>query len=115
MKNARSELVEIYVNVAFLIFRGHRKKLKFFSDYFSTQHLIFAQIINAFELWCWRESLGLQEVETQSILKKITPEYSLEGLMLKVKLQYFGNLMHKTDSLEKALMLRKIEGRRRRG
>ena len=73
------------------------------------------QRINAFELWCWRESLGLQEVETQSILKKITPEYSLEGLMLKLKLQYFGHLKGRTDSLEKTLMLGKIEGRRRRG
>ena len=66
------------------------------------------QRIDAFELWCWRRS-------NQSILKKISPEYSLEGLMLKLKLQYFGHLMQRTDSLEKTLMLAKIEGWRRRG
>ena len=71
--------------------------------------------IDAFELWCWRGSHGLQEVQTQSNLKKISPEYSLEGLMLKLKLQYFGYLMHKTNSLEKALMLGKTEGRRGSG
>ena len=63
--------------------------------------------IDAFELWCWRW--------TQSILKEISPEYSLEGLMLKAKLQYSGHLMWRTDSLEKTLMLEKIEGMRRRG
>ena len=71
------------------------------------------------ELWridaFWRGSHGLQEVQTQSNLKKISPEYSLEGLILKLKLHYFGYLMHKTDSLEKALMLGKMEGRRGRG
>ena len=61
------------------------------------------------------ESLGLQLLANQSILKEISPEYSLEGLILKLKLQYFGNLVQRTDSLEKTLMLRKIEGRRRRG
>ena len=75
--------------------------------------------IDAFELWCWRRLLrvlGLQGNQTsQSILKEISPEYSLEGLMLKLKLQYFGHLMQRTDSLEKTLMLGKIEGRRRRG
>ena len=75
--------------------------------------------IDAFELWCWRRLLrvlGLQGNQTsQSILKEISPEYSLEGLMLKLKLQYFGHLMLKTDSLEKTLMLGKIESRRRRG
>ena len=70
------------------------------------------QRINAFELWCWRESLGLQEVETQSILKKITPEYSLGGLMLKF--QYFGHVIRRTDSLENTLMLGKIKAGRRR-
>ena len=75
--------------------------------------------IDAFELWCWRRLLrvlGLQGNQTsQSILKEISPEYSLEGLMLKLKLQYFGHLMQRTDSLEKTLMLGKIEGGRRRG
>ena len=73
--------------------------------------------IDAFELWCWRRlesPLDCKEIH-QSILKEISPEYSLEGLMLKLKLQYFGHLMWRTDSFEKTLMLGKIEGRRRRG
>ena len=78
------------------------------------------QKIEAFELWCWRRLLRVPETakrSNQSILKKINPEYSLEGLMLmlKLKLQYFGQLMRRTDSLEKTLMLGKIEVRRRRG
>ena len=71
---------------------------------------------DAFELWCWRRLLGVPWTarrSNQSILKEISPEYSLEGLMLKLKLQYFGHLMRRTDSLEKTLMLRKIEGERR--
>ena len=74
--------------------------------------------IDAFELWCWRRLLRVPWTarrSNQSILKEISPEYSLEGLMLKLKLQYFGHLMQKTYSLEKTLMLGKIEGRRRRG
>ena len=74
--------------------------------------------IDAFELWCWRRLLRVPWTargSTQSILKEISPEYSLEGLMLKLKLQYFGHLMWRTDSFEKALMLGKIEGSRRRG
>ena len=74
--------------------------------------------IDAFELWCWRRLLRdpwTARRSNQSILKEISPEYSLEGLMLKLKLQYFGHLMRKTDSLEKTLMLGKIEGGRRRG
>ena len=74
--------------------------------------------IDAFKLWCWRRLLRIPWTarrSNQSILKEINPEYSLEGLMLKVKLQYFGHLMWRTDSLEKTLMLGKIEGRRRRG
>ena len=74
--------------------------------------------INAFELWCWRRLLRVPWTarrSNQSILKGINSEYSLEGLMLKVKLQYFGHLMLKTDSLEKPPMLGKIEGGRRRG
>ena len=73
--------------------------------------------IDAFELWCWRRLLRVSWTarrSNQSILKEISPEYSLEGLMLKLKLQYFGHLMWRTDSLEKTLMLGKIEGRRRR-
>ena len=75
------------------------------------------QRIDAFELWCWRRLLRVPWTarrSNQSILKEMSPEYSLEGLMLKPKLQYFGHLMRKTDSLEKTLMLGKIEGRRRR-
>ena len=74
--------------------------------------------IDAFELWCWRRLLRVPWTarrSNQSILKQISPEYSLEGLMLKLKLQYFGQLMQRTDSLEKTLMLGKIEGGRRRG
>ena len=74
--------------------------------------------IDAFELWCWRRLLRVPWTTRRSnlsILKEISPEYSLEGLMLKLKLQYFGHLMRRADSLEKTLMLGKIEGRRRRG
>ena len=74
--------------------------------------------IDAFELWCWRRLLRVPWTarrSKQSILKDISPKYSLEGLMLKLKLQYFGHLMRRADSLEKTLMLVKIEGRRRRG
>ena len=74
--------------------------------------------IDAFELWCWRRLLRVPWTvrrSNQSILKEISPEYSLEGLMLKLKLQYFGHLMRRADSLEKTLMLGKAEGGRRRG
>ena len=79
------------------------------------------QRIDAFELWCWRRLLrvfgdsGTARRSNQSTLKEISPEHSLEGLMLKLKLQYFGHLMQRTDSLEKTLILGKIEGRIRRG
>ena len=76
------------------------------------------QRIDAFELWCWRRFLRVTWTarrSNQSILKEISPEYSLEGLMLKLKLQYFGHLIRRADSLGKTLMLGKIEGRRRRG
>ena len=75
------------------------------------------QRIDAFELWCWGRVLRVPRTtrrSNQSILKEISPEYSLEGLMLKLKLQYFGHLMGRTDSFKKTLMLGKIEGRRRR-
>ena len=78
--------------------------------------------IDAFELWCWRKLLRVpwtvpwfDRISNQSILKKISPEYSLEGLMLKLKLQYFDHLMQRADSLVKTLMLGNIEGRRSRG
>ena len=74
--------------------------------------------IDAFELWCWRRLLRVPWTarrSNQSILKEISPGISLEGMMLKLKLQYFGHLMERVDSLEKALMLGKIEGRKRRG
>ena len=76
------------------------------------------QRIDAFELWCWRKPLRMPWTarrSNHSILKEISPEYSLEGLILKLKLQYFGHLIGRTDSLEKTLMLGKIEGGRRRG
>ena len=76
------------------------------------------QRINDFELCCWRRLMRVPWTarrSNQSILKEINPDYSLEGLMLKLQLQYFGHLMRRTDSLKKTLMLRKIEGRKRRG
>ena len=76
------------------------------------------QRTDAFELWCWRRLLKFPWTarrSNQSIVKKISPEYSLEGLMLKLKLQYFDHLMRRTDSFEKTLVLGKIEGKRRRG
>ena len=76
------------------------------------------QRIDGFELWCWRRFLRVPwtaRVSNQSILKEISPEYSLEGLMLKLKLQSFGHLMQRADSLEKTLLLGKIEAKRRRG
>ena len=76
------------------------------------------QRIDAFELWCWRRLLRVpwtSRRSTQSILKEISPECSLEGLMLRLKLQYFGHLMRRIDSLEKTLMMGGIGGRRRRG
>ena len=74
--------------------------------------------VNAFKLWCWRRLLrvpGTAKRSNQSVLKEVNTEYSLEGLMLKLKLQYFGRLMRRADSLEKTLMLGKINGKRRRG
>ena len=74
--------------------------------------------IDAFELWCWRGSLRVPRIarrSNQSILKEISPEYSLEGLVLKLKLQYFGHVFRRIDSLEKTPMLKRIEGGRRRG
>ena len=76
------------------------------------------QRIDAFELWCWRRLLRVPWTarrSNQSNLREISPEYSLEGVMLKLKLQYFGHLMQRTNPFEKTLMLGKIEGRRRRG
>ena len=76
------------------------------------------QRTDAFELWCWRRLLRVPWTawrSSQSILKEMSPDYSLDRLMLKLKLQYFGHLMRRTDSLEQTLMLGKIEGRRRRG
>ena len=116
--------------------RHHIKKLRhyFANKHLSSQAIVFPVVtygcdswtikkaehwrIDAFELWCWRRLLRVPWTArslNQSILKDIIPEYSLEGLMLKLKLQYFGHLMWRTDSLEKPLMLEKIEGRRRRG
>ena len=87
--------------------------LSFFRTIKKTEH----QRIDAFELWCWRRLLKVPWTarrSNQSILKEISPEYSLKGLMLKLKLQYFGHMM-RTDSMEKTMLLGKIEGGRRRG
>ena len=76
------------------------------------------QRVDAFEMWCWKRLLGVPWTarrSNQSVLKEISPEYSLEGLMLKLKLQYFGHLIQRADSLEKTLILGKTEGRSRRG
>ena len=89
--------------------------LFFFSEWIKKAE---CQRIDAFELWCWRRLLSVPwtaRISNQSILKEISPECSLEGLMLKLKLQYFGHLMRTADSFVKTLMLGKIEGRRRRG
>ena len=99
--------------------RQHIKKQRHYFDNKgpSSQSYVFPRI-DAFEMWCWRRLLRVPWIarrSNQSILKEINPQYSLEGLMLKLKLQYFGHLMQRTDSLEKPLMLGKIEGRRRRG
>ena len=83
-----------------------------------TPKIVKRQRIYVFDLWCWRRLLRAPWIArryNQSILKEISPAYSLKGLILKLKLQYFGHLMRRTDSLEKTLMLGKIEGRRRRG
>ena len=83
-----------------------------------TIEIVECRRIDAFELWCWRRFLRVlwtARRSNQSILKETSPEYSLEGLMLKLNLQYFGHLMQRADSLEKTLMLGKIEGRRRMG
>ena len=80
--------------------------------------MLSAKELVLFELWCWRRLLRVPWTarrSNQSILKEVSPDYSLEGLMLKLKLQYFGHLMRRADSLEKTVMLGKIEGRRRRG
>ena len=83
-----------------------------------TLYTFIAPRLDAFELWCWRRLLRAPWTarrSNQSILKEISPGYSLEGLMLKLNLQYFGHLMQRANSFEKTLMLRKIDGRRRRG
>ena len=90
-------------------------KLQYFGHLMQTDE---HQRIHAFELWCWRRLLRVPWTtrrSKQSILNEISPEYSLKGLMLKLKLQYFGHLMQRINSLEKTLTLGKIEGRRRRG
>ena len=87
-------------------------------DSWTIKKAIECRRIDAFELWCWRRLVRVPWTarrSNQSILKEISPECSLEGLMLKLKLQYFGHLMHRGDSFEKTLMLVKTEGRRRRG
>ena len=109
-------------------YRFLKKQLSHSQSYgFSSSHVwiweldhekkLSAKELNAFKLWCWRRLLRVfwtARRSNQSILKEINPEYSLEGLMLKLKLQYFGHLMWRADSLEKTLMLRKVKGKRKR-
>ena len=93
------------------------EKIKSTITFFKSKELI-NSILDAFELWCWRRPLRVPWTARRSIqciLKEISSEYSLDGLMLKLKLQYFGHRMRRTDLFEKTLMLGKIEGRRRRG
>ena len=104
-----------------IYFKKWKGQFFFFFDHYwygSTVKKAECRRIDAFELWCWRRLLRVPWTarrSNQSILKEMSPEYSLEGLILKLKLQYFGLLMQRTDSLEKTLMLGKTEGRRRRG
>ena len=103
--------ITYYLQMAFI-------QIKTAGVLFITNEHKYCATIDAFELCCWRRLLRVPwtaKRSNQSILKEISPEYSLEGLMLKLKLQYFGHLMGRTDSLEKTLMLGKIEGRRKRG
>ena len=106
---------EVHVSLWSIIFSGYMPSSGIVGLYGSFME---CQRIDAFELWCWRRLLRVPWTErrsNQSILKEISPEYSLERLMLKLKLQYFGHLMQRTDSFEKTVILGKIEGRRRRG
>ena len=102
----------------FLMFRSNKSNHSQMHISFTSNYTFVSWRIDGFELWCWRRLLRVPwtaRTSNLSVLKKISPEYSLERLMLKLKLQYFGHLMRRTDSLEKTLMLGKIEGRRRRG
>ena len=106
------EVIRLSVLICLLLLTGGQKMKSWTIK--KTEH----RRIDAFELWCQRRLLRVRWTarrSNQSILKEVSPEYSLEGLRLKLKLQYFGHLMRRTDSLEKTLMLGKIEGRRRRG
>ena len=101
-----------------IIFHSHQKCMRLLHFPINTVKKGECRRIDAFELWCWRRLLRIPWTarrSSQSILKEISPEYSLEGLMPKLKLQYYGHLMQKADSLEKTLMLGKIEGGRRTG
>ena len=103
-------------SLSWIQYSQNLKYFPFFPFNICFSHSIFTG--DAFELWCWRRLLRVvwtARRSNQSILKEISPEYSLEGLMLKLKPQYFGHLMQRTDSIEKTLMLGKIEGGRRRG
>ena len=106
------EVIRLSVLICLLLLTGGQKMKSWTIK--KTEH----RRIDAFELWCWRRLLRVPWTarrSNQSILNEVSPEYSLEGLRLKLKLQYFGHLMRRTDSLEKTLMLGKIEGGRRRG
>ena len=116
----RKKVIFVVTNVSKFKFVYHQGKLLNYVFLYRKYVLLLKKAehrrIDDFELWCWRRFLRVPWTarrSTQSILKEISPGCSLKGLMLKLKLQYFGHLMRRTDSLEKPLMLRKIEGRRR--
>ena len=108
----------LLIHKDFLIFQSNKSNHSQMHASFTSNYTFVSQRIDAFEVWYWRRLLRVPWTARRSnlsILKEVSLEYSLEGLMLKLKLQYFGHLMQRTDSLEKTLMLGKIEGRRRRG
>ena len=119
LQNAYKFLSKVVILSIFLqLCLEEHRGVFFLSPMFYDHEISIGRRIDAFELWCWRRLLRVPWTarrSNKSIQKDISPEYSFEGLMLKLKLQYFGHLIRRTDSLEKTLMLRKIEGRRRRG
>ena len=122
-----SKVIQLYILNVYILFQiiSHYRLLqdiKYHCTYYtvgycwlSVLYIVVSIKIDAFELWCWRRLLRVPWTARRSILKEINPEYSLEGLILKLKLQYFGHLRWRAHSLEKTLMLGKIEGGRRRG
>ena len=113
----RSRMIKILSFMLYIFYHNFKTSTQFKNGQ-NKRYMMANKHIDASELWCWRRLLRVPwnaRRSNQSILKEISPGCSLEGLMLKLKLQYFGHLMRRVDSLEKTLMLGKIEGRRRRG